>query len=72
MGRSGRVTTIVGPESERLVSDVLAAMVDNQELGGVFSRKRSLRRQQKKRIERFEEAEIEALNPANNLSNNVE
>lgn len=68
MGRYGRVTTIVGAESERLIGDVLSAMAHDEELTGVFSRRRSLRRSQKKRVERVEEAQIEALNPDNPLN----
>ncbi len=61
MGRPGRVTTIVGPQAERLVADLLSATAAGETLSGVFSRKRSLRRSQKKRVVALEAAEIDAM-----------
>lgn len=68
MGRPGRITTLVGPESERLVSDVLHLTLEGEDLGAVFSRKRSLRRKQKKRAEAQDEKEIQALNTESTVS----
>jgi hypothetical protein len=62
MGRYGRVTTFVGRDSERLVADIVAANAADEDMEGVFSRKRSLRRQQKKRVERVEQEAIARLN----------
>lgn len=64
MGRYGRVTTFVGPDSERLIADIVTANVADVDMEGVFSRKRSLRRQHKKRVGRVENEAIERLNPS--------
>ncbi len=59
MGRPGRVTSFVGPEAQALVADTLSHLRADETFDGVFSRKRSYRKSQKKRVERLELAGFE-------------
>ncbi len=58
MGKSGRVTTIVGAESEQLVADTIRQLSTDESLDSVFSRRRSYRKGQKKRLDKLEAEQL--------------
>ena len=60
MGRAGRVTTLVGPDSEKRIADTLAQLTADDAFDPVFSRRRSYRKSQKKRLERLELQQFES------------